>query len=184
MKTGTKSLLFGVPQFAIHPLVVFIAWCKLYGRPSWREIVCIGIHDWGYWGSPNMDGEEGEKHPRLGAEIAGRLFDEWAEGYSEPTYYSLCLYHSRHYARNRETEPSRLCWADKLSVLYEPWWLYLPRAWASGELSEYRALAVPFVPLTASNRTWYAWLQDRLGTLAREQRGDAVPYINPERGPE
>ena len=53
-------------------------------------------------------------------------------------HYELCLYHSRHFAKTADAEPSRLCWADKLSILYEPWWLYLPRAWAS--LQGYRRL--------------------------------------------
>ncbi|MCK5235828.1 MAG: hypothetical protein KAR06_02490, partial [Deltaproteobacteria bacterium] len=59
---GTKSLLFGVHQFIWHPITVLIAWCKLYGWPTWPELVCIIVHDWGYWGKPNMDGPEGEKH--------------------------------------------------------------------------------------------------------------------------
>lgn len=29
MKIGTKSLLFGAHQFAIHPLFLFIAWWEL-----------------------------------------------------------------------------------------------------------------------------------------------------------
>lgn len=57
MKTGTKSLLFGVHQFIWHPLTVLLAWIKLYGWPAWEELVCIIIHDWGYWGKSNMDGE-------------------------------------------------------------------------------------------------------------------------------
>lgn len=76
-----------------------------------------------------------------------------------------------------------LCWADKLSILYDPWWFYLPRAWLSGELKEYRKLAADagFVPLSASHREWFAWIQDRLGTLGKEKRGDAVPYVNQKR---
>lgn len=188
MKTGTKSLLFGVHQFAIHPTVVLIAWVKLYGWPSWRELVCIVIHDWGYWGKPNMDGQEGESHPELGARIAGGLFDwpTWDEWRDDEQYSKLCLYHSRHYARKYGAEPSKLCWADKLSIRYEPWWLYLPRAWASGELYEYRLLAaggkmaadICYVPLSASHRRWYRWVQERLAKLAEEQKGDAVPYMN------
>jgi len=33
------------------------------------------IHDWGYWGKPNMDGPEGERHPWLGARVMHVLFD-------------------------------------------------------------------------------------------------------------
>ncbi len=179
MKTGTKSLLFGVHQFFLHPLAVFAGWIWLYRRrPSLRETVCIVIHDWGYWGKTRMDDEEGERHPETGARIAGRLFG--------PDYHDLCLLHSRHYARNLGREPSPLCWADKMSILFEPWWLYLPRAWASGELFEYRAVSAEagFIPLSASHRQWYRWVQDRLGQLGRAQRGDVVPYINPKRSKE
>lgn len=176
MKVGRKSLLFGVHQFIWHPITVLIAWCHLYGRPSWKELICIIIHDWGYWFAPNMDGEEGEKHPVLGAEIAWLLF-------RKEEYYDLCLLHSRHYARRFNREPSKLCWADKLSIKYEPWWLYLPRAWASGELMEYRYVAANagFIPLNESNKVWYAWVQDMLLKLGIEKRGNAVPYANPDR---
>lgn len=176
MKVGTKSLLFGVHQFLWHPLTVFIAWKKLYGWPNFKELLCIIIHDWGYWGSPNMDGEAGEEHPKLAANLVWKWWGDYK-------YYHLCLYHSRHYARNVGLEPSKLCWADKLSISYDPWWLYLPRAWASGELREYREVAAKagFIPLDASHREWFRWIRDRLSTLGREKRGDVVPYCNPER---
>lgn len=174
MKVGTKSLLFGVHQFVWHPITVFIAWCKLYGRPSWKEIVCMIIHDWGYWGKPNMDGIEGEKHPEVGANIAYRLFGS--------EYFSLCLLHSRHYARNVKREPSRLCWADKLSHLYEPTWFYLFRARLSGELKEYRKVAADagFIPLSTSDKEWFTWVKARLVKLGQEQR-NSVAFANPER---
>lgn len=175
MKVGRKSLLFGVHQFLWHPITVLVAWWYLYGRPSWKELICIIIHDWGYWFSPNMDGDEGECHPEFGAKIAGKLFGK--------KYRDLVLYHSRHYARNAGVEPSKLCWADKLSIKYEPWWFYLPRAWASGELKEYRQVAATggFIPLSASNKEWYFWVQDRLLKLGIEKKGNAVPYSNPDR---
>lgn len=175
LKVGTKSLLFGVHQIIWHPITVLVAWIKLYGRPTWKELICIIIHDWGYWGSPNMDGEEGERHPEFAAKIAGKLFGD--------EYYDLCLLHSRHYARNAKREPSKLCWADKLSILYDPWWLYLPRSIMSGELKEYRRIAAVtgFIPPVASNREWFMWIRDRLSTLGKEKRGDVVPYVNPLR---
>ncbi len=76
MKIGTKSVLFGAHQFLIHPLFVALAWWQLYGFP-WdvRLWVAFFVHDLGYIGKPNMDGEEGEEHPWLGAVIMGRLFD-------------------------------------------------------------------------------------------------------------
>ena len=51
----------------------------------------------------------------------------------------LSLLHSRFYARKFGLQPSRLCAADKLAMALEPWWLYLPRVIASGEIHEYMA---------------------------------------------
>ncbi len=172
MKVGTKSLLFGVHQFIWHPITVLLAWRKLFGRPGWREVVCIIIHDWGYWGCPNMDGEEGEKHPELGARIAGRLFGE--------KYHDLCLYHSRHYARTAGAEPSKLCWADKLSIRYEPWWLYLPRAFLSGELFEYRRVAGSYLPEDRKHREWFRWVKSRLVKIGEQMDAGCVPYMREE----
>ncbi len=173
MLTGRKSLLFGVHQFIWHPITVFLAWRRLYGRPNWKEFVCIVIHDWGYWFAPNMDGEEGEKHP----EFAARLAYRWLG----MDYHDICLFHSRHYARNLKRKPSKLCWADKLSILYEPWWWYLPRAWLSAELWEYRENAKNYIPLSASHKEWFFWVQSRLAKIGKEMRGDAVPYFNKNR---
>lgn len=131
---GTKSLLFGVHQFILHPILVFIAWWQLYGFP-WdpRLWIAFVVHDLGYWGKPNMDGPEGETHPVFGADLMGRLFGiEW---------YRFCLYHSRFYAKQLGRPYSKLCVADKQVILLEPWWFYLPRAWASGELSEFMRIA-------------------------------------------
>ena len=176
MKRGTKSLLFGVHQFLWHPFTVWLAWVWLYRRtPTWRECLCILVHDWGYWGCSAMDDERGEGHPELGARIAGRLLGQ--------EYHDLVLLHSRHYSRRLGREPSALCWADKLSIVCEPWWLYLPRAWASGELGEYREMAAGagVVPIEASHREWHRIIRDRLTRIGRERRGDVVPYVNPRR---
>jgi hypothetical protein len=171
MNVGTKSLLFGVHQFIWHPITVLLAWIELYGRPTWKELVCIIIHDWGYWGKPNMDGAEGSSHPEKGAKIAANLLGIH--------YWRLVLYHSRHYAREYEQEPSKLCWADKLSIIYDPWWFYLPRAWLSGELQEYREKAVEFIPLEASHREWLRWVKKMFKKLADKKKAEAVPYYNP-----
>jgi len=76
MKIGTRSVLFGAHCFFIHPWFVAAAWWKLFGFP-WdpRLWVAFAVHDIGYWGKPNMDGEEGEMHPMTGAKIMGWLFD-------------------------------------------------------------------------------------------------------------
>lgn len=177
MTKGTKSILFGVHQFLWHPFTVWLAWIYLYrALPGWRECICILVHDWGYWGKVNMDDELGETHPLLGAKIAHKLLDKGDDHH----YFNLVLLHSRHYAKQLGTEPSKLCWADKASIIFEPWWLYLPRAWASGELAEYRMLADRggFVWLEMKDRVWFAWLKERLKKLAREKRGNAVAYMN------
>ncbi len=165
MNVGTKSLLFGVHQFKIHPVTVLLAWHELYGWPNWKETICILIHDWGYWGCRDMDGEEGKKHPECAAKWAHRHLDKKRRRQMPRyEYHDLCLYHSRHCAKNHNTEPSKLCWADKLSCKYDPWWLYLPRAVLSGEIYEYRQAAADFgaVPLSASHLEWYRWAQARM----------------------
>jgi len=177
MKTGTKSLLFGVHQVVWHPLTVWLAWIWLYHQlPTWRETLCIIMHDWGYWGKANMDDAEGERHPELAAHIADRLFED-------EYYAALCLFHSRHYARLSGAQPSKLCWADKASIKFDPWWLYLPRAWLTGELAEYRRISIisGFMPPACSNRQWYVWIRDRQLKLALTQKPDVVGYCNPQR---
>lgn len=173
MKTGTKSVLFGVHCFLWHPITVALAWRELYGKwPSWKDAICCIIHDWGYWGCNDMDGEEGNKHPRWAARWARLNLD--AERGS-PIYSDLCLYHSRYYAYRAGACPSKLCWADKLSCKYDPWWFYLPRAVLSGEIKEYRQRAAEFgaVPLSASHRDWYRWAQPRM--MGKAYRQDARP---------
>jgi hypothetical protein len=178
VRVGTKSLIFGVHQFAWHPWTVARAWRHLYGHwPTWREAVCIAVHDWGYWGSPNINGPEGEWHPVAGAAIAGRLFDRHY-------HQDLCLYHSRHYARAVGVEPSALCWPDKQSLMFDPPWFYLFRARLSGELAEHRQTAATagVVPLSASDTEWLAVMHQRFHKLVQERRGDAISYDNPPWG--
>ncbi|WP_242833825.1 hypothetical protein [Desulfosporosinus sp. OT] len=160
---GTRSLLFGVHQFLWHPLTVWLAWKELYGNPSWKETVCIALHDMGYWGKKSMDGSDGVRHPEAGAELVGRMFGE--------EYRQLVLGHSRSYAKLHGIDPSKLCWADKLSIKYERWWLYLPRAWASGELKEYRAVAdhKRFVDKNESNRKWFEKLKEDMERQSKEE---------------
>src|SRR5688500_4840559 len=130
MTVGTKSLLFGVHCFFIHPFTVAIAWTKLYGFPlDPRLWIAFIVHDWGYFGCSDMDGESGKYHPELGARIMRFIFGmKWG---------NFCLYHSRSIARRDRVKPSALCIADKFAWSIEPFWLYLPRALASGELKEY-----------------------------------------------
>lgn len=168
MKTGTKSLLFGVHQFVWHPITVLLAWHHLCGLPNWKEFVCIIIHDWGYWGCENMDDKKGEEHPRWAADKTMKWFG--------PQYYCLCLYHSRHYAKRHNKQPSRLCWADKLSFLYDPKWFYLSRAWSSGELREYLKIAKDSGFGHTTVRDWHKKMKNVMWMLAVQKKGDATPY--------
>jgi hypothetical protein len=163
MKIGTKSLLFGVHQFFWHPLTVYRAWKRLYGRPNLRELICIFVHDWGYWRAGDMGGSIGRLHPELGARIIGCLFDD--------AHRDLVLLHSRRYAKGRGLEPSKLCWADKLSIMYDPDWFYLLRARASGELDEYRHQAAYHIPIQQSDRAWLRWIKKRFTKLAFRNAG-------------
>lgn len=157
MRIGTKSVLFGAHQFLIHPWFVAAAWGKLYGFP-WdpRLWVAFFVHDLGYIGKPNMDGEEGERHVEFGARLMSILFDpskpsrdfEFVIVNSDPKSRWLCgpwgqfsLFHSRFYAKKYCQKYSRLCVADKLAIALTPAWLYLPLARLTGEIHEYMALA-------------------------------------------
>jgi hypothetical protein len=134
MKVGTKSVLWGVHCFFIHPFFVAWGWATLYGFPTDPRLwVAFFVHDLGYLQKSDMDGPEGETHVELGA----RLMERWFG----PTWGDFCRYHSRFYSKRDGRAPSRLCFADKMVPSLEPWWLYLPRAWASGELWEYLARA-------------------------------------------
>lgn len=134
MRVGTKSVLIGAHCFFLHPWFVAWAWWKIYGFPfDPRLWAAFFVHDLGYWSSPNMDGAEGERHVEWGANLMARWFGaEWGD---------FCRYHSRFYAKRDGRPFSRLCVADKLATCLEPWWLYLPRVIASGEIHEYMALA-------------------------------------------
>ena len=135
MKVGTKSVLFGAHQFLIHPLFVLWAWYRLFGFP-WdpRLWFAFVLHDIGYLGKPNMDGPEGERHVELGAVLMMRLFGmAWAD---------FCLYHSRFFAARHGKPVSQLCLADKLAIVLTPSWAFLSLARLSGEIHEYRRLAM------------------------------------------
>jgi len=154
MKVGTKSVLFGAHCFFIHPFFVFAAWWKLYGFPyNPRLWVAFFVHDLGYWGKPNMDGVEGVTHVEFGAKIMHKLFDPLkvrhnCDGYPFPItriydnyWHDFSLYHSRFYAKKDGKKPSKLCFADKLAICFEPTWFYLIRVNLSGEVHEYMKLA-------------------------------------------
>lgn len=157
MKVGTKSVLFGVHCFAIHPFLIALAWWKLFGFP-WdpRLWLCFFLHDIGYLGKPNMDGPEGEEHPFGGAAIVSYICDRTKRKWilpSQPKRFVMlgawgefCLLHSRYLAQRYGLQPSRLAVADKLVIAIEPSWLYLPRAIWSGEIEDYFEQAVKCKP--------------------------------------
>lgn len=147
MCVGSKSLLFGVHQFVWHPVTVWLAWVHLNkSYPRWWECVAIFTHDLGYWGKPDMDGEEGRRHPPAGAHLAytwtynlARFFgmsDSDARGRAYRAW-KLSIGHSRYYAAQIGIEVSKLFYADKCAILFDPKYFYLFRAILSGELWEY-----------------------------------------------
>lgn len=183
MKVGTKSVLFGAHCFLIHWLFVAWAWWNLYGFPLdprlWAAFI---IHDLGYFGKPNMDGPEGERHVEFGAKAMHWLFDRLCDGpgrFRSTAWRDFCLYHSRFYAK-RDGQPfSRLCVADKLAIVLTPAWLYLPMARASGEIYEYMKLAkgagvgAKYMSMNiwnADQAKWYANVQEYLRRWVDEHK--------------
>lgn len=166
MKVGTKSLLFGAHCFFIHPWFVAWSWWKLYGFPfDPRLWVAFFVHDLGYWGKPNMDGEEGELHPYLGAGIMGIFGERW---------YEFTLYHSRFLAKKNNAQYSKLCVADKAALCITPAWLYLPMAKATGEIKEYMKYVEMHcngeVKNQESELVWYLGVQEYVRKWVEEHK--------------
>lgn len=165
MKLGTKSLLFGVHQFLWHPITVARAWHFLFDRwPRGWEWLAIFVHDFGYWGCDNMDGEEGKKHPINGSHLAFNIMrffhvSKLRAGQVE----DLVRYHSQSLAEMENEKPSALCWPDKLSIKFDPAWFYLLRARLSGELKEYRVNAhiSKDIKKWETDRVWLRWLRKK-----------------------
>jgi len=167
MRVGTRSILFGVHQFLLHPLMCAWAWWRLYGPPlDLRLWVAFLVHDLGYWGKPNMDGEEGEHHVGVGAAIMGALFG--------PKWEQFTRYHSRFLAKRDGMSYSRLCVVDKYLICLMPHWLYLPLARWSGELDEYLQAAGARTPTCGPGR--YAHMGLRIGT-ERQWFDDVQSYL-------
>lgn len=191
MNIGTRSVLYGAHCFLLHPFFVALAWWRLYGFP-WdpRLWVAFFVHDLGYFGKPNMDGPEGEEHPKWGGYVMFRLFDSkfnnfrWLSsilnrifGERAPggqAWWQFVRYHSRYLAKRDGVRFSRLCVADKLAISLTPAWLYLPMVRATGEIREYMGDAAvhhPDMPVDLSTeRTWYEGVQDYCRGWAIEHR--------------
>ena len=154
MKLGTKTLLFGVHQIFIHPLFVTWAWVRLYKSfPTWKEMFCIIIHDWGYWGRQNLKDADGDRHPELGAKIAGKLLG--------PKWADFILGHSSFYIVRYGVKQSKLLAPDKYWHCMIPLWLYKILAIPTGEFKHYRELkhARQVADRSESDSEWWTKLQ-------------------------
>ena len=155
MKLGTKTLLFGVHQIFIHPCLIILSWKILYKEfPSWKELICIFIHDWGYWGKEDLKGKQGDTHPELGAKIASYLLgQEWGD---------FILGHSTFYAARKEFGVSKLMAPDKYWHCIVPYWVYALLSIPTGEMKHYRELnhARQVSDIKASNKEWFELLQE------------------------
>lgn len=194
MRVGTKSVLFGAHCFFLHPWFVAFGWWKLYGFPiDPRVWVAFFVHDIGYLGKPNMDGPEGERHVELGARVMATLFDRTKTTLIPGTdiaigrwgLFSLC--HSRYYAKRVGLPLSLLTFADKLSIVYTPAWLYLPMVTATGEVREYLKQAQTadsghWTPTGYDKRVWFAQLKRYMAQWVAEHKGGAADsWTNPDR---
>lgn len=185
MRVGTRSVLFGVHQFLWHPLTVALAFRKWHGRwPRGKaEWVAIMVHDLGYWGCDNMDGESGRRHPLQSAVIAWwTVYGLRGDRTQRMHAVSLVLGHSSFFAAQRGQPVSMLYAPDKLCVLHEPRWFYLLRGLASGEIWEYIAQAPEELSEGAKWRRpwrWVNWYRAKTwrkfyGNKARQQCENAV----------
>lgn len=165
MKLGTKSLLFGVHAFWLHPFFVALAWWKLFGfrrvdigserisiTPGgrgfplytglwdWRLWLAFFVHDLGYWGCAAMDDADGERHPEFGGTLMGQA--TFGDGpIARVAWEFFVRYHSRFFAKQEGAALSPLAYADKLSIAMTPAWVYLPLANLTGEIREYMSAA-------------------------------------------
>jgi hypothetical protein len=100
-------------------------------------------------------------------------------------------YHSRFYSKKDNTAPSKLCYADKLAVSIEPWWLYLPRVIITGEINEYMSFEVclredgfktdwvNFDTLWRKRRLWHKEVQSFLFKWVYDNK-DKIEYNDSE----
>lgn len=162
MTLGTKTLLFGGHQILVHPLLVLIAWIKLYkSLPNWKELLCIFIHDWGYWGMESLKCSKGDTHPEFGAEMAGKyLGQEWKD---------FILGHSTFYITRNKIKASKLLAPDKYWHCMIPLWLYKLLTIPTGEFAHYRGLkhARQVSALDATDKEWWSKLQKTCSDKAK-----------------
>lgn len=172
LSTGTKSLLIGA-HWPPHILMVALAWRWVFGQwPTKKEFAAICLHDVGYFGCKEMDGDDGTKHPELGACFADVLLGK--------QYGDLIRGHSMGYVVMTGGQVSKLYVADKLSHVFEPAWLYTLRTRLTGELEQYRARgpggAARRDDETVSDEEWFRVVRCR---MARGGLSAALPIIAP-----
>lgn len=178
MKIGTRSVLYGAHCFFIHPFFVAAAWTRLYGFPlDPRLWIAFFVHDLGYIGKANVDGEEGELHPHLGANIMGFLFGQ--------KWHDFTLYHSRFLCKRYNARFSKLCVADKYSICLTPAWLYIPMATATGEIKEYMSHAIngKYTTMNVSTtvaKEWYAGVQEYIRKWVMEHKDGQYDSWTPD----
>ena len=126
MSEGTKSWLFGCHS-VIHSLLVIRAWKILYKRwPAPWQIVCILIHDIGYWGKDYLTEKSNAGHAELGGKIAGWLFGAEAE--------KFVLGHSHSSAKKYNLPLSKLEAPDDYSWIIAPLWRLETNTWVEPQL--------------------------------------------------
>ena len=173
MNVGTKSLLLGA-HWPPHVVLVTLAWRWLYGSwPSLRELAAIVLHDIGYAGCREMDGEDGTRHPELGARVADLWLGEDCG--------ALIRGHSKGYAELAGVPLSKLYAPDKLSIVFEPARFYAWRTRLTGELGQYRAVSHGGAPradnAAVSDREWFRVIRMR---MARGGLSHAISVAAPD----
>jgi hypothetical protein len=115
LSEGTKSILFG-SHAIIHSFFVLMAWHILYKKwPKFWQIVCIFIHDIGYFGMNHISEKSNKGHSLLGAKIGKRLFGQKA--------FEFIVGHSRKDAEELNLPLSELEAPDDYSWVITPMWL-------------------------------------------------------------
>lgn len=166
MKIGTKSVLYGAHQFAIHPWFVAYAWWKLHGFKSvfigeydypdfleqndgkryplpWRRDAFTSLWHWKLWLAFFIHDLGYLGKPNMdGPEgeqhpyLGARIMYALG-GYQRQVWHDLLLYHSRFLAKQNNAQPSVFCIADKLAIVVTWRWLYMLLVRSTGEVAEY-----------------------------------------------
>lgn len=116
MTQGTKSILIG-SHSVIHSILVIKAWRIVYNKwPSLKIILCIFLHDIGYYGMNYITNKSNIGHAELGARIAKKIFGK--------EYYELIIGHSASSRNKYKIYDTRLEAPDDYSWLIAPkWWI-------------------------------------------------------------